>query len=166
LIVSSDSDFSAILGEEGLQLSDLKYSSRSNTFSNIKLTSTCEKPILDAVNALCLDRSRISKPQFPIFENETTTMRLLIMIALGCDVWPGGLLQVGPSKVAGFLKSITVDENAADDAHIDILRNWIARKGKISVDVIDAFVMSLLYEPANDRGHLQPGILYARRRAN
>jgi hypothetical protein len=62
----------------------------------------------------------------------------LIAIAIGCDIYPGGAHNIGPSKVAAFLSK--GDSN---------LQDYVVAKTKLDTTIVEAFVKMLLYEPAN-----------------
>ena len=85
LVVSSDSDFAALLGENGLQLSNLKYSSHTLAFTCLKLLSSSQQMIENIANILGFGKEKIYVPNFPLFQGLCLRMRVLSMIALGCD---------------------------------------------------------------------------------
>jgi hypothetical protein len=62
----------------------------------------------------------------------------LIAIAIGCDIYPQGAYNIGPSKVATFLSK--GDSN---------LQDYVVTKTKLDTTIVEALVKMLLYEPAN-----------------
>ena len=151
MIVSSDSDFSMYLEKDGVQVTDMKYNHRTRTFSNFKLASASIKPMLHVVEALQISLDRIKKPKYPVFEGLDINGRVLASIIIGCDANPGGLKGHGPAAVWKLVATDSKDDNTLD-MNYDInnnLRQFIYSKGKLKPEVVDAYLMAMIYEPAN-----------------
>jgi hypothetical protein len=88
---------------------------------NITIKSTSKKTIQQCFSYLPPESKSIvkfdwedpkAKPKHPVFEGvEDRKLRALIGVIVGCDVSPGGVKNVGPSKVTNKLKAIRENES-------------------------------------------------------
>jgi hypothetical protein len=94
-------------------------------------------------------QKKIAKPKFPVFEGETDfRIRALTAIALGSDVWLGGVTTCGPKKMFDFLDAVADLPLPENESRVVFYANHLVSKfKKCTVDArtilcyVDAFVM-------------------------
>jgi hypothetical protein len=79
------------------------------------------------------------KPKFALFEGRTAHVRALISVGLGWDAYPGGTKGYGPATITKCL------EKEGESG----LLEFISKKAKLDKNVIQTFVKTLLFKPAN-----------------
>jgi hypothetical protein len=144
LAVADNRDYHVYAGKDALVITDWKLSAEKkrhkSTQSQMELACGWMEPMKKAADALHkpVDMFVSKKAKHPLFEGSDATTRALIAIAIGCDVYPGGAHNIGPSKVATYVHK--------DDGN---LQEFVAAKTKLDTTIVDTFVKALLYEPAN-----------------
>lgn len=113
-IVSGDSDFSMYVGPSGrnglgdLMLRNPQIQSRSSKLLSFEIVTSQSRVVqfVDRVLGNKMGNKPLWKsvPKFPLFDKmDDHQARALIAIALGCDVNPGGINNLGASAVFKFL---------------------------------------------------------------
>jgi len=145
-IFSSDSDFAAHLGDDGLFVKDFSFHSQEQTFSDIVLSATG----LRSLNKWIAD-IKISRPKFPIFQSLKDPMiRALAAVAIGCDVWPGGIKGVGVSKVFKVIQEFS--EKPPKDGPAEALAAQLVKcrsSALIDPQVLICFAKAFMYEKSS-----------------
>ena len=154
-ILSGDSDYSMYVGPGGpdglgdMMLHDIKVHQK-------KLTITCctfvtgQRKVATYINGLLSNRGLVNvfpvQPKFPLFDNvHNPKTRALIGIALGCDVFPGGVTGLGPSSLNNILSTIDLQ---ADGAPADLATKLsIVKKAQLqNAQALLCIVNSVIYE--------------------
>jgi hypothetical protein len=146
-IISNDGDFAAHLGNKGLFVKEFKYHSHGKTFSDIVLSTACATSLVK-----WLDEGRITKPRFPVFDGvDSPLVRALTAVAIGCDVWPGGIKDVGASKVMTEVQQLLKLPLEADLAQI-FASHLVKYKTSAVKDpyVLICFAQALMYEKCSE----------------
>jgi len=143
LIVSSDSDFAAYAGDKCLCVKSFSY--QGNRFDEIIL-STGDRTVAEAVLASLRKTfpkatQTFCQPTFPIFCGENDPMfRALICVGLGCDVIPGGVVGLGPSRLYKAVQLIGKDLLPDQRIHklLDVLTSFVKKmvQSTISIEMI------------------------------
>jgi hypothetical protein len=134
LAVTTDRDYHIYAGKDALVITDWKLSAKKkrhkSTLSQMELACGWMEPMKKAADALHkpVDIFVSKKAKYLLFEGSDATTRALIAIAIGCDMYPGGAHNIGPSKVATYLHK--------DDGN---LQEFVAAKTKLDTTIVDTF---------------------------
>ena len=160
MIVSSDTDFAAYLGNECTCLKDFKYNSRTKTISEFVLYTAADietyrwSLVLDWDTST--DRQLLHyKAEFPIFEHEDDpNVRAICAVAMGCDVWPRGIKSCGPSKIKNYLDNISVsDKNRAMSIVTSLLKENKSKQA-VNKDMLCCYADAFQYEKSTIYGYV------------
>jgi hypothetical protein len=164
LVFSSDSDFSFVGGTKCVQLVDFKLTKGKLAKISIKTATrgTMDQAV-NAANSLQSPRTLMScvKAEFPILDEvDDPRLRCAIAVILGSDTFPGGVPNVGASKVMTVLlecnKQITTEEM--------FVKAIAMKSGRTNFDSTDLQIATdaLLFEPTNefDEQNVDSGLQY------
>ena len=146
LIFSNDSDFFAHC-DGALIVNNFKYNGKGkDILENLGLASSSRAVINSVAAALGISENDILVPAFPIFEDQTTLVKAIASIAIGCDVYPGGVHNVGPKMIYSEI-SKAASENRDIFQH---LLDFVSQHNNCSLTVgcLKALVAVFVYEPA------------------
>ena len=152
MIVSTDTDYAAYLGNRCTCLKDFTYNVISNTISEIVLSTAAEIETYRWLLVLDWEKNDekplllLQKPQFPIFGCEDDpNIRSVCAVAMGCDMWPGGIKSCGSSNIKKHLDELTgSDENRAMCLAINLLKTY--KTFPMNENTIYCFAYAFLYE--------------------
>jgi len=161
LIESNDADYVIFLGDSCIAIKEY-------TAKKVVLSSTSKQTLEDAVSCLSDESKKKVKwthPENPIFEGITDMRtRILIAVIVGCDVCPGGVNGIGPSKVEEKMKQIqsscSHDMSTSEVSMYDELLKWAvdfqltypkkSTTPQYSKEIITTLVDAVIYEPTNE----------------
>ena len=161
LIESNDADYVIFLGDSCIAIKEY-------TAKKVVLSSTSKQTLEDAVSCLSDESKKKVKwthPKHPIFEGITDMRtRILIAVIIGCDVCPGGVNGIGPSKVEEKMKQIqsscSHDMSTSEVSMYDELLKWAvdfqltypkkSTTPQYNKEIINTFVDGVIYEPTNE----------------
>jgi hypothetical protein len=151
VILANDTDFAMYVGSDLLAIRDFTFKKSTTEIDSIELwfssnnkAQEAYKCIKDAPNCnTCLTLA--SNDLFGRFDDFET--RALIGLALGCDVYRGGVKGIGPS---GLSKVIEKFDSSAD-VNIKLIK-WISSQWETSEVVVTAYLQILRFEPSSEEG--------------
>jgi len=161
-VLSSDSNYSVYLGHRCLCIKHYEYRATYSTINKITL-STGDKVMADRVDG-CLRKlfqnlnHKFAQPEFPLFSGEDDPLfRALIAVVLGCNVYPGGVKGLGPSKVHDLLTTLKKEINNNTEKLLMMIT-----KNEDDHAALKTLAMAFCYEPCNDESQsdIQPIYLY------
>jgi len=114
IIMSNDSDFSVYCGDKCLCIKSFKFDHREKKISEMVLSTGDRRVANDVSTILCttLDAfgssdNIFTTPKFPLYCGEEDPMICMLMsVAVGCDVYPGGIELCGPSKIYKMMTAL------------------------------------------------------------
>ena len=112
LIMSSDTDFMALIGGECVTVRGFKLSrgrgKKNKANANIETLEVgcCSQSTFDDILAVIPSEEKITKREatHPLFSEKDTRLRGLIAVIIGCDVFNGGIYGVRAGTVAKKMK--------------------------------------------------------------
>jgi len=147
VILANDADYSFLLGEHCLQIQSFKLDSKHDTLKDIVVKSGFKSVITDVIDPSGDLKDCIIEPvDYPLIDGKTDVrFRLSVGLALGCDVFPGGIPGVGAKTVADAIQK--QPENGDDEVThlLTVLSN--SSKCLASLDELNVLVDAWLYEP-------------------
>ena len=154
--ITSDSDI-AVLAGDGLPCIKKFTETKDNSGkTGMTIVSTCKSTILNIKQHLPEESKAVLKDaKCPIFEGvKSRKLRALMMVAVGCDVYPSGISGVGPATLKkqylDKLKKKMPECDRTDEAKLyDALLGMVVKESKLDANTIDTFVKGLLYQPTN-----------------
>ena len=106
-IVSSDGDFAMMVGEKLIMVKEFHYYFKKKKIKNITLFFSSDD-IAKESNEVCISndilRGSLEYSKYSFFSDyHDLETRALIVFALGCNVYKGGIKGVGPEKIQKFI---------------------------------------------------------------
>ena len=127
VIVSSDSDFTMLVGKSCIQIKDFSFDNKAKCISYVTLSLSSNDDAKSWQEYIMKSKAnpKLKLAEFPFFaEYSDLKTRALIGICLGCDVYPGGCKNVGPPTLNKFLNKYS---NEKDDMS-KIIGDYAAKK--------------------------------------
>ena len=114
IIVSSDTDFAAYIGKRCMCVKDFKFDFHNNSIDKFILYTPSMSATQEWTKILKKEKNDnmvVKLSQYKIFEKEEDPLvRAVCAVAMGCDMWPGGIASCGPSNVEKYLTEINVQD--------------------------------------------------------
>ena len=141
MAMTRDSDIPIIAGDCCICI-------KSFTKGNFEIVSTSEATLRKAMTYLGKDSAaQFTVASNPLFDGVANPrMRALMMIILGCDVYPG-IKQVG-GQTLRKMKQQSEQESTGDQLFYD-LRDLFITSSKLSEQALDTYIDAIVFEPTN-----------------
>ena len=141
MAMTRDSDIPIIAGDCCICI-------KSFTKGNFEIVSTSESTLRKAMTYLGKDSAAIFTVALtPLFDSVANPrMRALLMIILGCDVYPGIKGLGGKALIRMMQQS---EQEASVDRVFHVLRDQFIAHSKLSEEALDTYIDAILFEPTN-----------------
>lgn len=174
-ILSSDSDFGALIGDECILIKSIKKavcgggqrkkkrkdsahdtSIQSPLSFEVTLGGPSNKKMIELKNKLhsrgYTSKAVWEKAENPILENESIEMRGLIALTLGCDILPKGLKNIGAPTLEKLIidmkaRALSVNNSTVTSTTVDFFKEHIAKKLNTGIDVVETLLAAFIFEP-------------------
>ena len=164
VILGADTDFFVSIGPHCILIKDFEIKRvRGRQAGNIALMDLqqlqlgCSSAQMRDNIEQALDEEQRNKAVFvnaryPVLDEEVIKLRALVAIILGSDVFIGGVTNIGAKKLYDKIKSLRETHDDDDNAVICDLITWITgvRNTNISRDLLNVYLDSIIFEPANE----------------
>ena len=163
-ILSKDSDFPCYAGPNSIFICSVKvYSqsrkSRDSDLGNFNISGTNNSQISHLKNIIVNSSATWKPAECPIFTHPSYKIRALSAVAIGCDQFPSGISDVGPSTVYKELNNIcesTPPDNNYESNILDRFMIFLLFQDKtklINREVLLTFASDFLCEPGIQENH-------------
>ena len=142
MALTRDSDIPIITG-------DCCISIKTFTKGNYEIVSTSEATLRKAMQFLGKDSSAtLAKASLPLFDGVThPRTRALLMLILGCDVYLGGMTDVGGITLSRMINEY--EHKSSGDKLFNFLRGQFMARNKLSEQAVDTYIDAIVFEPTN-----------------
>jgi hypothetical protein len=158
--VANDADFACVAGAKMLMVKDFKLvpgkRNQKATAECILIASSSFATIYSAVvDVLKKPESDAKKAKCDLWETDDPMIRALIAVGTGCDTLPGGVPDLGLSKINAFMKDQKAKQPRTKDDLLDFYEQASAKKNQpMKRNLFEAFALAMLYEPGNLMGDM------------
>jgi hypothetical protein len=102
IIVGNDSDYTVLCGGKAVMLTSSKFVIRSSQLTD-GVFKCCDVAMLEHVKQA---NNNLKATETPLIDGlADPRMRIAITLSLGCDTFPGGINNIGPSKIRNIINN-------------------------------------------------------------